>query len=330
MEVSFPPKPVLGCLLGSLRCCANASPEFFAKFMHFCFFPMQGCLQGCLSSTSRSSRRLSRQPVKISGTLDAEWIILDRKASDTSKVVLYLPGGGFVARDHTAGVFASRVLPRLASKMPAVPPLLVLNYTLPSSPPKVKEEVEATLSWLRGQGYTEIVVVGDSAGGYLAVQTFLQQTPRMPKICGAVGICPPLDLTFSGDSYERNINSCFLTKSFVEYARASYLQLDPQDAPSISEATVRMHSITLNAQKLALLKEHPMMLVACEQDLMYDDVGTFAAAARAGAPNGVLVCDVRGEASFHISLLMPGLANASHQQAMDQIGSYIFQALTHA
>lgn len=87
MEVSFPPKPVLGCLLGSLRrepweslnwkvlkshqpwamshgwfnqpgtrresqnilrarCCANASPDFFAKFMHFCFFPMQGCIQG--------------------------------------------------------------------------------------------------------------------------------------------------------------------------------------------------------------------------------------------------------------------------------------------
>ncbi len=29
---------------------------------------------------------------------------------------------------------------------------------------------------------------GDSAGGYLAVQTFLEQTH--PKICGAVGICP--------------------------------------------------------------------------------------------------------------------------------------------
>ena len=26
----------------------------------------------------------------------------------------------------------------------------------------------------------------------------------------------------------------------------------------------------------------------------------------------------RGEASFHISLLMPGLANPAHQQAMDQ------------
>lgn len=328
MEVSFPPKAVLGCLLGSLRCCANASPHFFAKFMHFCFFPMQGCIQGCLSSTGRSSRRLARQPVKI-GSTDVEWIMLDRKASDTSKVVLYLPGGGFVARDHTAGVFASRVLPRLASKMPVVPPILVLNYTLPGSPSTVKEEIEATLSWLRGQGYTEIVVVGDSAGGYLAVQTFLQQTH--PKICGAVGICQPLDLTFSGDSYERNTNSCFLTKSFVEYARAAYLQLDHQDAQSVSDATARMHSITLNPQKLALLKEHPMMLVACEQDLMYDEVGTFAAAAkRAGASNGVLVCDVRGEASFHISLLMPGLANPAHQQAMDQIGSYIFQALTRA
>ena len=33
-----------------------------------------------------------------------------------------------------------------------------------------------------------LAVPGDSAGGYLAVQGFLQQTH--PKICGAVGICP--------------------------------------------------------------------------------------------------------------------------------------------
>eukprot|EP00434_Breviolum_minutum_P017490 symbB.v1.2.015436.t1/scaffold1121.1/size137196/4 len=272
----FPPRPVLNCLLGSLRCCADGKPDYFGKLLHFCIFPLQGCLQGCL--TQRSSRPLLRQPVKIGiAKIDAEWIILDRKPSDTSKVIIYFPGGGFVARDHTASVFASRVLPRLSQKMAVVPPILVLNYTLPSNPQQVKQEVEVTLSWLRGQGFHEMLVAGDSAGGYLAVQTFLEQTH--PKICGAVGICPPLDLTFSADSYERNTKSCFLTKKFVEYARNT------------------MHSLSLSGEgkdkRIALLKEHPMLLVSCEEDLMCDDVSHFAQqAVAAGVAEGVQVCDV--------------------------------------
>ena len=97
-------------------------------------------------------------------------------------------GGGFVARDHTASVFASRVLPRLSQlgsalwlflvgwlvgwlvvvaffcsgpsifkwrelrqKMAVVPPILVLNYTLPSNPQQVKQEVEARSAILKNR-----------------------------------------------------------------------------------------------------------------------------------------------------------------------------------
>jgi len=130
--------------------------------------------------------------------------------------------------------------------MAVVPPILVLNYTLPSNPQQVKQEVEVTLSWLRGQGFHEMLVAGDSAGGYLAVQTFLEQTH--PKICGAVGICPPLDLTFSADSYERNTKSCFLTKKFVEYARNTYFHLEPTSSESLLHATARMHSLSLSGE----------------------------------------------------------------------------------
>jgi len=77
------------------------------------------------------------------------------------------------------------------------------------------------------------------------------------------------------------------------------------------------------------LKEHPMLLVSCEEDLMCDDVSHFAQqAVAAGVAEGVQVCDVRGEASFHISLLMAGMENASHKNAMDQIASYIHRTLT--
>ncbi|CAJ1389938.1 unnamed protein product, partial [Effrenium voratum] len=109
MEVRFPPRPIVNCALGALRCCANVSPRCFVGCMHYGIFPSLDCLQGCLS------RNLLRQPAK--GTppeIKAEWLMLDEPHSDSSRVILYLPGGGFVARDHTASVFAARVLARLA------------------------------------------------------------------------------------------------------------------------------------------------------------------------------------------------------------------------
>ncbi|CAJ1339806.1 unnamed protein product [Effrenium voratum] len=182
MEVRFPPRPIVNCALGALRCCANVSPRCFVGCMHYGIFPSLDCLQGCLS------RNLLRQPAK--GTppeIKAEWLMLDEPHSDSSRVILYLPGGGFVARDHTASVFAARVLARLAAKRQALPAILVLNYQLPAHPEHTKQEIEATIQWLRAQGFTDVLVAGDSAGGYLAVQTFLEQSHR---ICGAVGICP--------------------------------------------------------------------------------------------------------------------------------------------
>ncbi|CAK9009871.1 unnamed protein product [Durusdinium trenchii] len=213
------------------------------------------------------------------------------------------------------------------SQMACVPPILVLNYKLPAHPEQVKEELEATLRWLRAQGYTEVVIAGDSAGGYLAVQTYLEQSSS--QICGAVGICPPLDLSFTADSHHRNAKSCFLTERFMRYARDSYLQIESKDGP-IAEATARMYSLqpSSDPKLVAKLKERPLMLVACEQDPLYDDNAAFAQqAAKVGAAEGVLLCDVRGEATFHISLLMPGMENEPHRRAMNQIASYIGKAL---
>ena len=51
------------------------------------------------------------------------------------------------------------------------------------------QQMVATGWGLRHSSVEKCCCQGDSAGGYLAVQTFLEQTH--PKICGAVGICPP-------------------------------------------------------------------------------------------------------------------------------------------
>ncbi|CAJ1339803.1 unnamed protein product [Effrenium voratum] len=280
MEVRFPPRPIVNCALGALRCCANVSPRCFVGCMHYGIFPSLDCLQGCLS------RNLLRQPAK--GTppeIKAEWLMLDEPHSDSSRVILYLPGGGFVARDHTASVFAARVLARLAAKRQALPAILVLNYQLPAHPEHTKQEIEATIQWLRAQGFTDVLVAGDSAGGYLAVQTFLEQSHR---ICGAVGICPVLDFTLSNQSHTRNSQSCFLTRRFTRYAREQFLGVSSSDPTA--EATARQHSLWISSIRTETgTPARPLFLVACEQDPLVDDVQNFAARAATGA---VQVCSV--------------------------------------
>ncbi|CAJ1389939.1 unnamed protein product, partial [Effrenium voratum] len=297
------------------RCCANVSPRCFVGCMHYGIFPSLDCLQGCLS------RNLLRQPAK--GTppeIKAEWLMLDEPHSDSSRVILYLPGGGFVARDHTASVFAARVLARLAAKRQALPAILVLNYQLPAHPEHTKQEIEATIQWLRAQGFTDVLVAGDSAGGYLAVQTFLEQSHR---ICGAVGICPVLDFTLSNQSHTRNSQSCFLTRRFTRYAREQFLGVSSSDPTA--EATARQHSLWISSIRTETgTPARPLFLVACEQDPLVDDVQNFAARAATGA---VQVCSVQGEASFHISMLLPLLASKSHRNALDQMAEYIHQML---
>jgi acetyl esterase/lipase len=89
-------------------------------------------------------------------------------ADGTRRVVLYMHGGGFL----TCGANSHGRLVTMISKY-ADSPVLVLNYRMI---PKhtVGEAIEDCYDgyrWLRGQGYQpdQIVLAGDSAGGYLSL-----------------------------------------------------------------------------------------------------------------------------------------------------------------
>jgi epsilon-lactone hydrolase len=148
----------------------------------------------------------SAQLVRAPGVLPAD---------GTRRVVLYLHGGAFL----TCGVNShSRVVNALSKY--ADSPVLVVNYRLipKHSVGMALDDCHDAYRWLRLRGYQpdQIVVAGDSAGGYLAL-TLAQRLQRLNEEPAAlVAISPLLQLAKEPKQSHPNIktDAMFPAKAF--------------------------------------------------------------------------------------------------------------------
>jgi acetyl esterase/lipase len=136
-------------------------------------------------------------------------------ADGTRRVVLYLHGGAFL----TCGVNShSRVVNALSKFADA--PVLVVNYRLipKHSVGQALDDCHDAYRWLRLRGYQpdQVVVAGDSAGGYLALALAqrLQQVHEEPA--ALVAISPLLQLAKEPKQAHPNIktDAMFPAKAF--------------------------------------------------------------------------------------------------------------------
>ena len=124
----------------------------------------------------------------------AEWVYGAGVSPTTRKVILYFHGGGFVAcglRTHR------RMIARIsrAAGMPA----LSVAYRMPPNVTiaTVLEDCVNAYRWLLEQGYEpeDIVVAGDSAGGYLSFAMPLHaMRAGLPRPAGIAALSPFTDL----------------------------------------------------------------------------------------------------------------------------------------
>jgi acetyl esterase/lipase len=132
---------------------------------------------------------MSRASVKLPHA-HAELIRARGVARRTGRVVLYCHGGGFVCCGINTHL---RLIERLSHFADA--PILAVNYRmLPRH--TIREAVDDcrdAYRWLRGQGYSDdqIVVAGDSAGGYLAL-TLAQELFGDGEVPAALTLMSPL------------------------------------------------------------------------------------------------------------------------------------------
>lgn len=132
------------------------------------------------------------------GKMVAAWVSV--RGSRSSRTVLYVHGGGYV-QGSIASHFgmAGRVAHAAQARV------LLFNYRLaPEHPfPAALEDAQAAYQWLldRGAAAQKIVVMGDSAGGGLALATLLRiRDEDLPRPGACVCFSPLGDFEASGDS----------------------------------------------------------------------------------------------------------------------------------
>jgi epsilon-lactone hydrolase len=127
----------------------------------------------------------------------AMWLV--PRGCGEGAALLCLHGGGFIG----GSMYSHRRLYGHIAKQAGVRALVLDYRLLPDHPhPAAAEDTEAAYRWLLAEGFGPVAVVGDSAGGGLALG--LAITAEGPSPAAVVGLSPWTDMTLSGPSVETN------------------------------------------------------------------------------------------------------------------------------
>ena len=158
--------------------------------------------------------------------IPCEWITPSYK-HDADRIILYCHGGGYTCGSlKYARIVGSRLSLHTGFRV------VSFEYALAPEHPYPAALEDATVIWnylmSLGIGAKNVVVVGDSAGGNLALELLLRiknQGRILPK--GLVLMSPWTDMTLSGETYETCKDADpMLTKEYIKHARYSYVGLN--------------------------------------------------------------------------------------------------------
>ena len=210
----------------------------------------------------------------VMGGVAGEWIACGPVSG--RGVLLLLHGGGYRAGSLvTHRNFAARLACLTGLRV------LVIDYRLaPEHPyPAALEDALAGFSALENDGIaaSDIVLVGDSAGGGLAISLMLAlKRDGRAQPAGAVLMSPWTDLGCTGASYEANLETDpFMDRAGLLLAADEYRGDLPANDPILSPIHADLSGLP------------PMLVQAGGGEIMLDDSVVFAERAQADA------CDVR-------------------------------------
>jgi len=243
-------------------------------------------------------------PVTING-LSAEWILPYQGTKD--QVILYTIGGGYVSgscNDHRSIV--AKIV-----KGSGVSMLLFEHRLAPEHPyPAALEDSVAVYRWLLAQDVSpsQIMIVGESAGGGLCLATLLALRDQgIPLPAAAVALSPWTDLKLTGESYRTKAKVCLSPRGMATVCSKYYVGDNDPCLPWISPLYGDLHGLP------------PILIYVGEYETLLDDSTRFAEKAKAA---GVDVTLKIGEGMIHCYPLLPAFIPEA-QQAMDEICAFI-------
>jgi epsilon-lactone hydrolase len=183
-----------------------------------------------LSSITKYPRFVEKEEVKYAG-VDAAWFVAAKSSND--KVILYLHGGGYCVGSYNSHRAMIARLARAAGH-----PVLAINYAkAPENPyPAALDDAVKVYQQMLADGWKNIFISGDSAGGGLTLATALKlKELGLPMPTALMLISPWTDLTGSGDSVVRKaeVDPLIAPELLEVFAKKYYANNDPK-TPLIS------------------------------------------------------------------------------------------------
>lgn len=246
------------------------------------------------------------QPVDATG-VSAEWI--EPTGSDPSRVIFYLHGGGYVAGDPVVYRNFVAALCRASGYR-----ALVVNYRLaPENPfPAALEDAQRSYAWLLTQGIAadQIVIIGDSAGGGLALSTLVSLREGChPLPAAAVLLSPWTDLTLESDSHVTKVkDDPLITRKFLDQSRQHYIGTGASDKDAL------VSPLYANLTGLP-----PLLVLVGTAEVLLDDSTALIHKAREAGVDAELI---KGDGMIHTwPFFIDSFPEAS--EAVQNIGTYI-------
>jgi acetyl esterase/lipase len=251
------------------------------------------------------------EPVAVDG-MAAQWVHGAGVGPDRRRAILYLHGGGW----FFGGLNSHRSMTSRLSAAAGVP-VLALDYRMV---PKVAFEQEvqdctAGYRWLlaRGLAPTNIVIMGDSAGGYLTVATALAaRQAGLPMPAALVGLSGVYDLDMTGKAAhlnaERDPTGSLAALAFMVEAVVGDLDVT---APEVSPVRADLAGLP------------PTLLTVGSAEVIYDDSEQLARRlARAGVPCTLQVWERQPHVFQAFGLLLP-----EARRSIREVGEFVRAAI---
>jgi epsilon-lactone hydrolase len=242
------------------------------------------------------------------GTVAAEWVSTPGVAPH--RVLLYVHGAGYVM----GSCASSRPVAATFSRVTAAR-VLVIDYRLaPEHPfPAALDDSLAAYHWLLTSGTQpkQLVIVGDSGGGGLALATLVSlRQAGTPLPAGAVLISPWLDMTLSAASYTTNAQADFLdSRDLLLEMRQQYLGEQDPRMPLASPLYADVHGLP------------PMLVYAGSDEVLLDDA--IQVAERLRQVGGSVELQI-GEGLWHLWLIHATMRPFPEgTEALEHIGDFV-------
>lgn len=236
----------------------------------------------------------------------AGWWVRPPQARE-GQAILYLHGGGYVLGSSAAyRGFASQIASRTGIPVLAIDYPLAPEATLPAAP----NAALAAWRWLHREGFDQVAIVGDSAGGGLALATLAEiaQAGEGPAPVAGVVFSPWTDLAFTGASMlDPAVDDPLIGHDYLRDCAAKVLGSADPRTPQASPLFGDKHHLP------------PLLLQVGTDERLLDDARAYAGqAAAAGVPVKLEVWE-----GMHHVFQLDVAHLASSRRALDRAAEFL-------